>query len=124
HHVDYDRCGKLVVATSADEVSRLDAILEQARTNDVEDMAHMSKAQALALEPELHCEGALISPQSGILDSHGYMLALEGEIGAGGGAVVTAAPFEGATPLESGGFTVRAGGEEPATLTCRHLVTA
>jgi L-2-hydroxyglutarate oxidase LhgO len=124
HHVDYDRCGKLVVATSLDEVERLDAILEQARTNDVEGVAHMSKAQALALEPELKCEGALISPQSGILDSHGYMLALQGEIEAGGGAVVTATPFEGATPLEAGGFTVRAGGEEPAELTCRYLVTA
>src|SRR3978361_1794036 len=44
-HVDYDRCGKLVVATSLEEVARLDAILEQAQTNDVEGMAHMSKAQ-------------------------------------------------------------------------------
>ena len=124
HHVDYDRCGKLVVATNLDEVARLDAILEQARTNDVEGMAHMSKAQALALEPELNCEGALISPESGILDSHGYMLALQGEIEAGGGAVVTSTPFEGAVPVAGGGFTVRAGGEEPAELTCRYLVTA
>jgi L-2-hydroxyglutarate oxidase LhgO len=124
HHVDYDRCGKLVVATSLDEVGRLDEILEQARTNDVEGMAHVSKAQAIALEPELACEGALISPESGVFDSHGYMLALEGEIGAGGGAVVTSTPFEGATPLEGGGFSVRAGGEEPATLSCRYLVTA
>lgn len=109
HHVDYDRCGKLVVATNPDELGRLDAILEQARTNDVEGMARLSKAEALALEPELHCEGALSSPQSGVFDSHGYMLALEGEIGAGGGAVVTSTPFEGAAPLEGGGFSVRAG---------------
>src|SRR3954470_10099079 len=64
HHVDFDRCGKLVVATAIDEVGRLDVILEQARTNDVEGMEHLSRAQALALEPELNCEGALISPQS------------------------------------------------------------
>ena len=124
HQVDYDRCGKLVVATSLDEAPRLDAILEQAQTNDVEGMAHVSKAQALAMEPELFCEGALISPESGVFDSHGYMLALEGEIAAGGGAVVTSTPFEAATPLDGGGFSVRAGGEEPATLTCRYLVTA
>src|SRR3954470_3368980 len=52
HHVAYDRCGKLVVATAPDEVERLDAILEQARTNDVEGMARLSKAEAQALEPE------------------------------------------------------------------------
>jgi L-2-hydroxyglutarate oxidase LhgO len=124
HHVDFDRCGKLVVATTADEVSRLDAILEQALTNDVEGMARLSKAEALALEPELKTEGALISPQSGVFDSHGYMLALQGEIEAGGGAVVLSTPFEGAAPLEGDGFTVRAGGEAPTNLTCRYLVTA
>ena len=124
HHVDYDRCGKLVVATTADEVGRLDAIFDQAHANDVEGMAQLSKAQALALEPELKTEGALISPQSGVFDSHGYMLALQGEIEAGGGAVVTSTPFEGASPLDGGGFSVRAGGAEPAGLTCRYLVTA
>lgn len=124
HHVDYDRCGKLVVATTLDEVGRLDAILQQARANDVEGMEALSKAQALALEPELNTEGALISPQSGVFDSHGYMLALQGEIEAGGGAVVTSTPFEGGSPLDGGGFTVRAGGAEPAELTCRLLVTA
>lgn len=124
HKVAYDKCGKLVVATNAAEGERLDAILEQARTNDVEGMAHLSKAQALALEPELFCEGALISPESGVFDSHGYMLALQGEIEAAGGAVVTSTPFEGATPLEGGGFSVRAGGEEPTTLTARRLITA
>ncbi|MGZ6018092.1 MAG: NAD(P)/FAD-dependent oxidoreductase [Phenylobacterium sp.] len=124
HHVDYDRCGKLVVATAPEDAARLASILEQARTNDVEGMEEISAAQALALEPELKCYGALVSPQSGVFDSHGYMLALRGEIEAAGGAVVTATPFEGATPIESGGFSVRAGGEEPASLTCRLLVTA
>jgi L-2-hydroxyglutarate oxidase LhgO len=124
HHVEYDRCGKLVVAEEPEHLSRLDAILEQALTNDVEGMQRLSKAQALALEPELACEGALLSPESGVFESHAYMLALQGEIEAAGGAVVLATPFEGATPLESGGFTVRAGGEEPTTLSCRLLVTA
>jgi L-2-hydroxyglutarate oxidase LhgO len=124
HHVDFDRCGKLVVATTVDEVGRLDAILEQALTNGVDGIAPLSKAEALALEPELKCEGALISPQSGVFDSHGYMLALQGEIEAGGGAVVLSTPFEGAAPLAGGGFSVRAGGESPTGLTCRYLVTA
>lgn len=124
HHVDYRKCGKLVVATSADEVARLDAILEQARINDVEGMETLSAEQAMALEPGLKCFGALLSPESGVFDSHGYMLALVGEIEAAGGAVVTATPFEGAAPLPGGGFRVRAGGEAPTELTCRLLVTA
>ena len=124
HHVAYDRCGKLVVATAPEEVSRLDAIYEQAITNGVEGMARLTKAEAIALEPELKCEAALLSPQSGVFDSHGYMLALQGEIEAAGGAVVVATPFEGAKPLPGGGFEVRAGGAEPATLACRVLVTA
>ncbi len=124
HHVDYRKCGKLVVATSADEVARLDAILEQARINDVEGMETLSAEQAMALEPGLKCHGALLSPESGVFDSHGYMLALVGEIEAAGGAVVTATPFEGAAPLPGGGFRVRAGGEAPTELTCRLLVTA
>ena len=124
HHVEYDRCGKLVVATSEAELEQLDAILEQARTNDVEGMEPLTRAQALALEPELGCEGALLSPESGVFESHAYMLALQGEIEAAGGAVVLATPFEGATPLDGGGFEVRAGGAEPATLSCRLLVTA
>ncbi|WP_374470434.1 NAD(P)/FAD-dependent oxidoreductase [Phenylobacterium sp.] len=124
HHVDYDRCGKLVVATTAEEVARLDAIYDQAVTNDVEGMRKLTRAEARALEPELACEGALLSPESGVFDSHGYMLALQGEIEQAGGAVVLSTPFEGATPLPDGGFEVRAGGEEPAVLTCRLLVTA
>jgi|SRR5579859_9800 len=124
HQVEFDRCGKLVVATNLSELGRLDAILVQARTNDVEGMAQITKSQALELEPQLNCEGALISPESGVFDSHGYMLALVGEIEAAGGAVVTSTPFEGASPLEAGGFIVRAGGEEPTKLSCRYLVTA
>ncbi|TAJ70918.1 MAG: NAD(P)/FAD-dependent oxidoreductase [Phenylobacterium sp.] len=124
HHVEYDRCGKLVVAESVDDLERLEAILSQARENDVEGMETLTKAQALALEPELACEGALLSPQSGVFESHAYMLALQGEIEAAGGAVVLATPFEGASPLDGGGFSVRAGGAEPTVLTCRYLVTA
>src|SRR3954464_15754354 len=87
-------------------------------------MSGLTKTQAMALEPQLRCEGALLSAESGVLESHAYMLALQGEIEAAGEAVVLSTPFEGATPLEGGGFTVRAGGAEPTTLTCRYLVTA
>jgi len=124
HGVAFDRCGKLVVATRADETARLEAIEAQAEINDVEGIAPLSEAQAKALEPELKAVMALISPESGVFDSHGYMLALQGEIEDRGGAVVCGAPFEGAEPLAGGGFKVRTGGDDPTELTCRLLVTA
>ena len=124
HQVAYRKCGKLVVATEPAEIPRIEAIAAQARANGVEGIVELSGAAAMAMEPGLRAAAAILSPESGVFDSHGYMLALRGEIEAHGGAVVEATPFEGATALAAGGFTVRAGGGTPATLTCRLLVTA
>ena len=109
HNVAYERCGKLVVATAADEVERVEAIFAQAQANEGEAVARLSQAQVHALEPELKAQMAVISPQSGVFDSHGYMLALQGEIEAGGGAVVLSTPFEGArgTPPTSRTSSIR-----------------
>ncbi len=123
-NVSYKKCGKLVVATNEEEVARLDGIWAQALANDVEGMQRLTGEQARAMEPGLNAHAALLSPESGVFNSHGYMLALQGEIEAAGGAVVIATPFEGAEALADGGFSVRAGGAEPTTLTCRLLVTA
>lgn len=124
HKVEHWKCGKLVVATEEAEVERIEAIFQQATTNEVERLEHLTGAQARALEPELNAHAAVLSPESGVFDSHGYMLALQGEIEDAGGSVVVATPFERAVPMPGGGFSVTAGGEGGATLTCRLLVTA
>jgi L-2-hydroxyglutarate oxidase LhgO len=124
HHVDYRKCGKLVVATEASEIGRIEAIAAQARANDVEGIEALTGAQAVALEPGLKAVAAISSPESGVFDSHGYMRALQGEIEDRGGAVVLATPMVSATPIAAGGFMVQAGGEAPAGLTARLLVTA
>jgi L-2-hydroxyglutarate oxidase LhgO len=124
HNVAYRRCGKLVVATEAAQIPRLEGILAQAIANDVEGVALIDGAAARAMEPGVAAEAAVVSPESGVFDSHGYMLALRGEIEGAGGAVVTGTPFLAATPLEAGGFRIEAGGEAPASLTVRRLVTA
>jgi L-2-hydroxyglutarate oxidase LhgO len=124
HKVDYRKCGKLVVATADDEVGKLEEIGRQAEANDVEGMQALTGAQAMAMEPGLKAVAALLSPQSGVFDSHGYMLSLRGEIEDRGGAVVEATPFEGAEPLAGGGFRIRAGGAAPTTMAVRLLVTA
>jgi L-2-hydroxyglutarate oxidase LhgO len=122
HGVGYDKCGKIVVATSADEVARVEAVARQAEINGVEGLKLLTAEEVKALEPEAHAVMGLWSPETGIFDSHGYMVALEGEIEARGGTVATGTPFEGAEPLPAGGFSVRTGGDDPAELTVRQLI--
>ena len=122
HNVAYDRCGKLVVAANADEAARVDALFAQAQANGVEGMRKLSRAEVRALEPELKVEMALLSPQSGVFDTHGYMNALQGEIEGAGGVVVLSTLFEAARLLDGGGFHIVTGGAEPAQLTSRLLI--
>lgn len=122
HGVAHARCGKLVVASEAEDVARLEAIAAQAEINGVDDLRRLTGAQAWALEPELSVVMALESPSSGVFDSHGYMLALQGELEAHGGLVATRSPLSRARPLEGGGFRIETGGAEPASLSARLLV--
>ena len=73
HHVAYQRCGKLLVATSADQSARLQAIAAHAAQNGVDDLRRIDASHAKELEPALECTGALLSPSTGIVDSHGLM---------------------------------------------------
>jgi L-2-hydroxyglutarate oxidase LhgO len=124
HHVNFDKCGKLVVATDESELPALAKIEAQAAANGVEGMSRLTGEEARALEPEVRAVAALLSAETGVFDSHGYMLALQGDLEQHGGSIAFATPFEGATPLQGGGLTVRAGGEEPIELTTRYLVIA
>jgi L-2-hydroxyglutarate oxidase LhgO len=76
--VGHRRCGKLIVATDAEQIDELRAIQQSAARNGVE-LQWLAAGQARELEPELQCQAALFSPHTGIVDSHGYMLALLGE---------------------------------------------
>ncbi len=124
HGVAFDRCGKLVTATDPSELEALDRIEAQARANGVEGVRRLTADEARELEPEMRTVGALLSEESGVFDSHGYMLALQGEIEAAGGAVALNAPLDRVRPLESGGFALDVGGEEATTITCGRLVIA
>ena len=88
HNVPFKRCGKLIIATSERQRSRLQAMLENARINGVDDIVHLDKAGVMAREPQLKCIAALWSPSTGIIDSHSYMLALQGDLEDAGGVVV------------------------------------
>jgi len=88
HGVGHRRTGKLIVATSASQMPALEAAHLQAQANGVRDLQWLDAAQARALEPALVCEAALLSPSTGIVDSHGLMLALQGDVERHGGFLV------------------------------------
>lgn len=81
------RCGKLIVATSAAQVEELGRIRDKAARNGVDDLQMLDAAAAKALEPALQCHGALLSPSTGIVDSHALMLSLQGDLESAGGLV-------------------------------------
>ena len=72
--VPYNKCGKLIVATSPDEVKTLQSIKAKAEANGVLDLRQLTGEEARAMEPELKCDAALLSPSTGIVDSHSFML--------------------------------------------------
>ncbi|MGE0152180.1 MAG: NAD(P)/FAD-dependent oxidoreductase [Reyranellaceae bacterium] len=121
--VPHRRCGKLIVAADAAERDRLDGIARRALANGVEDMRVLSAAEARALEPNLVCSGALLSPSTGIVDSHGLMLSYRGEAEDHGAVLALNAPVE---RVEAGadGLSVVVGGDGPMRLDCRLLVNA
>ena len=122
HGVPHNNCGKLIVATSDAETERLAAIRQHAALNGVE-LRMIGAAEARALEPAVHCTAALLSPATGIIDSHSYMLALRGDAEAGGASIAFKAPLEKAA-IADDGFVLGVGGDDPLTLGCRIFVNA
>lgn len=101
-NISHRRCGKLLVATDPTQVAQLQGIADQARRNGVSDLAFLSADEAMRLEPQLQCEAALLSPSTGIVDSHGLMLALLGDLENAGGVLALNAPLAGAWVVPSG----------------------
>lgn len=116
-------CGKLIVATDQAELSQLSAIKSRAEANGVDDMCILSAADAKALEPALFCTGALMSPSTGIIDSHSYMLALQADLKSAGGFIVFRAPVLGGQ-ITDDGIVLTVGTEDALNLRCRTMVNA
>jgi L-2-hydroxyglutarate oxidase LhgO len=121
--VAHRNCGKLIVATSEEESGRLAQIKARAEANGVEGMRLLSSAEAVALEPNLACTAALLSPTTGIIDSHSYMLALQGDAENQGAVFVFHSPVR-AGRVTDGGIEIEVGGAEPMALSCRLLVNS
>jgi L-2-hydroxyglutarate oxidase LhgO len=121
HGVPHRRCGKLLVATHERQIPKLAAIKQQANANGVTDLAPLTVAQASALEPELRCVAAYLSPSTGVIDSHAFMLALQGDAESRGAMIAFRSPVRGGA-LRDGGIELDVGGATPLRILARSVV--
>jgi len=123
HGVPHKKVGKLIVATDAKQTGKIEGIAKQGEINGVEGLEFLGGNAARALEPALNCVAALYSPETGIIDSHAFMLALEGELEDRGGMIAFNTPVEGLRPSREG-WEVRFGGADAGVMTVDAVINS
>ncbi|MFQ5548349.1 MAG: NAD(P)/FAD-dependent oxidoreductase [Woeseia sp.] len=121
--VPVEKTGKMIVAAGSAEAAALERIADQAKLNGVDDLRRLSRKEASDLEPAVDCEAALLSPSTGIIDSHSYLLALQGELEAANGSIICRSSVGGIRVLDDG-FEVEVGSEDSYSVRCNYLVNA
>jgi L-2-hydroxyglutarate oxidase LhgO len=115
HGVAYNNCGKIIVATNVDQMPELERLKKTAAANGVPDLEWMTPEEVTEMEPAVYCVGALWSPSTGILDSHAYMLALQGDAEEAGAMFAFMTPVTGGKVLNDG-IRLDCGGDAPMSL--------
>ena len=123
HGVPHKRLGKLIVASEESQVPRLRALQEVAHANGVHDLEWLDAKAVERLEPAVRAVAGLLSPSTGIIDSHSLMLAYQGDAEAHGAMIAFHSPVEGGA-VTPDGILLRVGGPEPMELVCRTLVNS
>ena len=121
--VAHRRCGKLIVATTGEQVAALHKIQAQAAANGVHDLRLLTAVEAKAMEQALHCVAALHSPSTGIIDSHGLMLAYQGEAEDHGAMRALQSPVTGGE-VGAQGIVLDVGGTEPMRIVARTVINS
>ena len=121
--VPHQNCGKLIVATNEEEAGKLLGIQARAAANGVPDLRLLTAEEARAMEPALVCTAALHSPSTGIIDSHAYMLSLQGDAESAGAVFAFHAPVLSGR-VSNRGVEIEVGGAEPMRLSARTLVNS
>ena len=121
--IPHRRCGKLVVATDADEDACLDRLQQRATANEVGDLELINAARLKHLEPHLHGTSALLSACSGIVDSHALMLSYQADAEAAGCIVAFRAPVNEAY-ISGGTILLRTGGVDASEIETNLLINA
>jgi L-2-hydroxyglutarate oxidase LhgO len=119
----HERLGKIIVASRDDEIPALERLKAQAELNGVRDLTWLDQADIAALEPAVSAERGLLSPSTGIIDSHGFMSMLRRDAEqAGADVLVSTRALSGRVVAR--GIELDLGGAEPVTALCRTVVNA
>jgi L-2-hydroxyglutarate oxidase LhgO len=121
HRVAHRRIGKLLVATADDQIPALQKYYEQARLNGVDDLQWLAPDALREMEPALACSAGFLSPSTGIVDSHGLMLALLGDAENAGAVLALKSPVV-SGKVGRDGIRLDVGGAEPAALRCGTVI--
>ncbi|MEX2451573.1 MAG: NAD(P)/FAD-dependent oxidoreductase [Rhodospirillales bacterium] len=123
HGVEHKRIGKILVATTEEQIAGLETLRACAEGNGVDDLEWLDTAALHRLEPDLRGVAGFLSPSTGIIDSHGLMLAYRGDAEDAGAMIAFNSPVEGGH-VDQDGITLRIGGAEPMTLSCGMVVNS
>ena len=123
HAVAFKRCGKILVAADETQRAQVLAIKARAEANGVADLALLERADLQRLEPALAGHLGLLSPSTGIIDSHGFMLALQGDAEAHGAVLAFGAPLL-RGEVRKDMIVLAIGGDAPTKIAARHVVLA
>jgi L-2-hydroxyglutarate oxidase LhgO len=121
--VAHNRIGKIIVAAHEADFAKLDALENQAAANGIDDLQRLSQADIAVLEPAVSGMAGLLSPSTGIIDSHGLMLAYQGEAEDRGTVIAFESPLL-AARATGDGFVLKVGGAAPMELGCKYLINA
>lgn len=121
--LEFDNCGKLIVATSDDQLPRLQGIIDNARASGVDDLEMLDRDRAQDMEPDIECVAALLSPSTGIVDSHSLMLSLQGDAEQSGTMLAFVSPVVGGE-CRKDGVVLRVGGDSEMELQARFVVNS
>lgn len=119
--VGHARLGKIIVAVHDEEIAALERIKAQAEANGVHDLKWLDVAEVRSLEPAVTCVRGLLSPSTGIVDSHGLMNAFRLDAERAGAHVVVSTPIV-SGEVHDDGIVLRTGGSDPTKVLCRSVV--
>lgn len=121
HDVNHQRIGKLIVATGHDQIEGLNKYRQQAEINGVDDLKMLSTDELAELEPEVRGVAGFLSPSTGIIDSHGLMLAYLGDAEDHGASLALASPVTSGA-IRDDGILLNIGGKELTAILCNTII--
>ncbi len=123
HQVNHRKIGKVIVASDEDQVPGLKKYWDQAVANGVDDLRMLNRDELAALEPEVRATAGFLSPSTGIIDSHGLMLAYLGEAEAHGAMLALDSPVKSGR-VTADGIELEVGGASVMTVRARTVINA